>query len=324
MIVRWGLDELPRLLDELDVARPFLVASDRRSTLELGLEPTGRWSEVPSHRIDELAARTAAADADGLLALGGGSTIDLAKAVSAATGLPQISIPTTYSGSEWTTFFGVRDRGRRLKGGGAGAHLAAIVYDLRLTFDLPRAETAGTALNALAHCAEALYVRGRNAHGDDEALAGAALIGRALPEVVRRPLDATARRGLLEGAMHAGAALASAGLGLAHAMAQALGGTFGLPHGAMNALCLPPALRFNLPVAGEAIARFGRAMDTRDPIAKTEELAALGDFGRLRDYGVSEADLDDVAAAALARAGARANPRAGSANDVAQLLRSIW
>ena len=95
-------------------------------------------------------------------------------------------------------------------------------------------------MNALAHTAEALYVKGRNDEGDREALAGAHLIGEWLPRVVESPDDLEARRKLLEGAQHAGAALASAGLGLAHAMAQALGGRFGLPHGAMNALT-PPA-----------------------------------------------------------------------------------
>ncbi len=132
-----------------------------------------------------------------------------------------------------------------MQGGGAGAHPVALVYDVDLTLDLPRAETAGTAMNALAHCAEALYVRGRSAEGDEQALAGAPLIAAALPRVLAAPHDREARLELLRGAAHAGHALALAGLALAHAMAQALGGRYGLPHGAMNALCLPPALEFN-------------------------------------------------------------------------------
>ena len=71
-------------------------------------------------------------------------------------------MPTTYSGAEWTTFFGTRDEERRIKGGGSGATLAGIVYDPRLTLDLPPAETAGTAMNALAHAAEALYTTTRD------------------------------------------------------------------------------------------------------------------------------------------------------------------
>ena len=75
-----------------------------------------------------------------------GYAIDLAKAISAATGLPVVSVPTTYSGSEWTTFFGIRDPGRRMKGGGAGARLAGIVYEPELFLDLPRDQSGGTAL----------------------------------------------------------------------------------------------------------------------------------------------------------------------------------
>ena len=119
-----------------------------------------------------------------------------------------------------------------------------------LTLDLPLAETVGTALNALAHCAEALYVEGHNAEADAEALAGARLIGEWLPRVVERPSDLEARTELLRGACHAGAALGKSFLALGHALAQGLGGRYGVAHGALNALTLPPALRFNEPVVG--------------------------------------------------------------------------
>jgi maleylacetate reductase len=320
VIVRWGLDELEPLLGELGIERPFVVASDRWANLPL--RATGRWSEVPTERIDEVAH--AAAGADGLLAVGGGSAIDLAKAVSAATGLPLVSVPTTYSGAEWTDFFGVRDPDRRMRGGGSGAHPTAIVYEPRLTLELSRESSGGTALNALAHSAEALYVKGHSPEGDCEALEGARLIGEWLPRVLDDGHDLDARTGLLEGAQHAGAALGSTGLALGHAMAQALGGRYGIAHGAANALCLPPALRFNEPVAGDEIRRFGLALGTDDPVARTEELARASGFTRLRDLGVPEDELDEVAEATARRAGAKANPRRASPDEIAELLRSIW
>lgn len=319
MRVRWGLGKLSGLLEELGRERPFLVASPR---WEPPVEVVGRWSEVPSDRIDEAAKATEGADA--LLAVGGGSAIDLAKAISVETGLQVVSVPTTYSGAEWTPSFGVRDHDRRRRGGGSGAHLAGIVYDPELTLGLPRAETVGTSMNALAHTAEALYVEGKNPEGDREALAGAALISDWLPRVVERPGDLEARGHLLEGAMHAGAALASAGLGLGHALAQTLGGRYGLAHGAMNALSLPQALRFNEPVAGEAIARFGEAMGTDDPIGRVEELARLGEFGRLRDYGVPEEELTAIAETSGVRPGAGANPRPATPAALVELLRAMW
>jgi alcohol dehydrogenase class IV len=87
---------------------------------------------------------------------------------------------------------------------------------------------------------------------------------------------------------------------------------------------LPPALRFNEPVAGEAIRRFGEALGGEDPIARVQELARLGGFERLRDLGVDEDALGEVAAAAAERAGAKANPRPATAAEIEELLRSIW
>ena len=322
MEVRWGLAALPALLEHLSAERPFLVASERWRPETLPVEVMGVWREVPSDRIGEAAAAAHAGDA--LLAVGGGSAIDLAKAISAQASLPVVSIPTTYSGSEWTPYFGVRDPERRMKGGGGGANLAGIVYEPALTLGLPRSETVGTALNALAHAAEALYVDRGNAEAEREALAGAALIARVLPQVADNGDDLEARTRLLAGAMHAGAALGSAGMGLGHAIAQALGGRYGLPHGAMNAISLQPALRFNQPAVPEEIARFGEALETDDPIGRVEQLAGLGHFGRLRDFGVPEHELGDVAEAAAVRPAARANPRPASAAEIEELLRSVW
>jgi maleylacetate reductase len=232
-------------------------------------------------------------------------------------------VPTTYAGAEWTPYFGVRYPDRKMRGGGAGAHLGGAVYEPRLTLSLPREETVGTAMNALAHCAEALYVQGHNEEADAHALTGARLIGEWLPQVVERPADLEARTRLLEGAMHAGMALGMSMLALGHALAQALGGRYGLPHGAMNAIVLPPALRYNREIAPEAIARLGEALGG-DAIDRVQTLARLGGFERLREHGVPEEELPTVAAAAAERAGAKANPRPASPAEIERLLRSVY
>jgi maleylacetate reductase len=316
VIVRWGLPELPDALAEVGIARPFVIASDRWRRLALPPH-VGWWSRVPSEHVD------VAGDADGILAVGGGSAIDTAKHASAETGLPLVHVPTTYSGAEWTTFYGIRSPDRRMQGGGGGAHPVALVYDADLTLDLPRSETAGTALNALAHCAEALYASGRSPEGDEQALAGAPLIASALPQVLARPRDPDARFELLRGAAHAGHALALAGLALAHAMAQALGGLYGAPHGAMNALCLPPALAYNRDYAPNEVARFGEAIGG-DAVERTRELARLGGFERLRDFGVPQRDLSQVARATAIRPGNQANPHPASPAEIEAMYESIW
>ncbi|HVV57205.1 MAG TPA: iron-containing alcohol dehydrogenase [Gaiellaceae bacterium] len=316
MIVRWRLDELPDALAELGIVRPFVVAGPRWRGLDLPAH-AGWWDEVPSARIE------APAEADGLLAIGGGSAIDTAKAASARTGLPVVSVPTTYSGAEWSSGFGIRTPDRRMVGGGGGAHVAGIVYDVELTLGLPVPETVGTSLNALAHCAEALYVRRRSPEADEQALAGAALVATALPAVVDRPDDRGARLALLQGAAHAGHALGLAGLGLAHAMAQAVGGAYGIPHGAANALCLPPALRFNRTVVPDEIARLGDAVGG-DPVERAAALARRGGFDRLRDLGVPREGLDAVAEAAAGRRGNLDNPRVATAAEIRDLFESIW
>lgn len=319
MIVRWGISELASFLDELGIERPLLVTSARFADIEL--PASNRFTGVQRHSPLEIvsAATAAAIGADGLVGLGGGSAIDTSKAVSAGTGLSLVAIPTTYAGAEWTPYFGMRDAARRVKTGGSGANTVGVLYEPTLTLGLPREETVGTAMNAVAHCAEALYA-GECA----DASLGAELIARWLPEVVADGGNLDARTRLLEGAMHAGMALGDRGLFLAHAMAQALGGRYGLSHGAMNAICLAPALRFNAEVVPEAVASFGRAMGTGDPAKKVEELARLGDFNRLRDFDVPESELPALAAETAERPGARANPRPASADDIEALLRAVW
>jgi alcohol dehydrogenase class IV len=307
VIVRWGIEAL----DDVVPGEYLLVASARWPSLGAA----ERWTEVPSDRIDDAAAVAR----DCVVALGGGSAIDLGKAISARAGVPLVSVPTTYAGAEWTTFYGVRAPDRHAVGGGGGANLYAAVYDPELTLDLPRDVTVGTAMNALAHCAEALYVQGHNDEADEHALAGAALIGAWLPLVVESPRDRNARTQLLRGACHAGQALGGSMLALAHAMAQAIGGRYGLPHGTLNGICLPPALRFNEELARDAVRRFREAVG-RD----VAELAALGGATRLRDLGVPADDLPELAAAAAGRPGTRANPRPATPAEIEELLRSVY
>jgi maleylacetate reductase len=333
-VIRFGAGTL--ILAEVGIERAVLVATERGASVVESLPVVGAFAGVLPHVPAETVARAAdvveSHRADGIVALGGGSAIDTAKAVVARMAgedrlrLPRIvAVPTTYAGAEWTHYFGMLlGPGRKSGGADERARPVAAVYDPELTLGLGLQDTVGTAMNALAHCAEAFYFEPSTEDALAQAAAGAGAIGAALPDVVAEPGSLPHRTLLLDGAMHAALALADSGLCLGHAMAQGLGGRFGLPHGAMNALCLPAALRFNEPVVPEAIESFARALGVSDAAGRIEELARLGGFERLRDFGVPESELDSVAEAIAERPGAKANPRPADAVEIAGLLWGIW
>jgi maleylacetate reductase len=337
-VFRFGtgtLAELPEVARELDLSRLLLVTSERGAALADGLPVAAVYDGVRSHvPVETVTEATEAADhanADGLVGLGGGSAIDLCKAVTVelrgrGRTVRTIAVPTTYAGAEWTPFFGVRDERARTKAGGSdeAARPAAAIYDPELTLELPRETTGGTALNALAHCAEAFYAARRSERGDRHAFCGARTISYALPLVLAEPGSLYARTRLLEGAMRAAWALSEAGLALGHALAQALGARTGLPHGALNAVCLPAALRFNADAAPEGLTKLADAMSVDNAPARVEELARLAGYERLRDLGIAEDELVPAAELAASRPGARANPRPASPAEIAGLLRSVW
>ena len=335
-LIRFGsgaLAELPDVCTALGCRRPLLVTTARGVAAARGLEFAGVYDgvlpHVPVETVRAAAELARSCDADALVGLGGGSAIDTCKAVAADL-LPErtvrvVAVPTTYAGAEWTPYFGFLLAPGR-KGGARDERVrpAAAIYDPELTLGLGLGVTVGTSMNALAHCAEATYHPATTEHAMREADLGAAAIARALPQVVDDPAGIETRTELLGGAMHAALALDGSGLCLAHAMAQGLGGRYGLPQGTMNALCLAPALRFNAEVVPAAVARFGRALGVDDVPTGVESLAALGRFGRLRDHDIPSTELASVAEEIAERPGAKANPRPATPAEIEELLRSIW
>ncbi len=338
-VVRFGAGSLASVADvcaELGIARPLLVTTARGAASVGALPVVGVFDgvrpHVPAETVDDAVAVVRERSADGLVALGGGSAVDTCKAVVAALAdaghepLPTIvAVPTTYAGAEWTPYFGMLlAPGRK----GGGSHPAAVplgaIYDPELTLGLPVRETVGTTMNALAHCAEAYYHPAATDRAARHADTGATAIAHALPLVVARPDDLYARTRLLEGAMRAAQALAASGLCLGHALAQGVGGRYGIAQGDANAVCLPAALRFNAVAVPEAVRRFGTALGADDASEACAALAALGGFGRLRDLGVPEDDLAGLAEAVAARPGTKANPRPADARAIEELLRRVW
>ncbi|MGA8494549.1 MAG: maleylacetate reductase [Xanthobacteraceae bacterium] len=260
-------------------------------------------------------------NADGLIAVGGGSAIGLAKAIALETGLPILALPTTYSGSEGTPIFGMTDGERKITGRDVKVVPRTIVYDPDLTLGLPAAVSASSGLNAIAHCVEALWVDSRTPVTIGLATEAMRRFAQNLPAVVADGSNVTARGECLIGAWLAGTVLSS-GTALHHKLAHVLGG-LGLPHAETHAIMLPHVMRFNLDAAPEAKARLQNALGSGDPASAIAGMLKKFPIPqRLRDVGFDSAKIDFVAgeiAAAVITV-----PRPALASDVRDLLAAAY
>jgi maleylacetate reductase len=264
----------------------------------LGAHAAGLHAQAVIHVPKAIAeaAVTAAreAKADGLVAVGGGSAIGLAKAIALQTGLPIIALPTTYSGSEATPIFGTTEGERKITGRDNKVLPRIIVYDPDLTMTLPAPVSAASGMNAIAHCVEGLWIAERTPVTVALATEAMRLFGEFLPRVVAGGSDREARAQCLIGAWLAGTVL-TAGAGLHHKLAHILGG-LGLPHAETHAIILPHVARFNLAAAPQARQHLSAALGKDDPAdALGSLLRAFPIPQRLRDIGFDKAKIDLVA-----------------------------
>jgi maleylacetate reductase len=338
--VRFGagaLDALPEVVDALDARRVLLVASAGRDALAarvealLGARFAGRDARavmhVPGDVADAVAARARDLGADLVLAVGGGSAVGVAKAVALAGGPPAAAVPTTYSGSEMTPIWGVTRGGAKETGRDPRVRPRAVLYDPLLTLDLPARVGGPSALNAAAHCVEALYAPDAGPVVALLAAEGLRAIAGALPRVLGAPADVAARSAALYGAWLAGLALGASTMGVHHKLCHVLGGSFGLPHAETHAVVLPHAAAFNAGAAPEALRAAAGALGADDAPAALHALlarvgAAAGTPTSLRALGLREEDLPRAAALATARP--YANPRPVTADGVLAVLRRAW
>ncbi len=318
--------------ERLNFSRALIVATPgsgarlgRKLVDILGARAAGLHAQAVVHVPKAVAAAgleaARAAKADGLVAVGGGAAIGLAKAIARERGLKILAVPTTYSGSEATPIFGLTDGERKITGRDAKVLPRTILYDPDLTLGLPAAVSAASGMNAIAHCVEAFWADGRTPV--TMALASEAMrrFAKNLPAVVADGADAAARAECLVAAWLAGTVLA-AGTGLHHKLAHVLGG-LGLPHAETHAIILPHVMRFNLAAAPQAKARLGEALGSNDPANAIA--AMLQQFPipqRLREVGFDRGKID-FAAAEIAAASIK-TPRPASADDVRSLLAAAY
>lgn len=256
---------------------------------------------------------------DCTIAIGGGSTTGLGKAIALRTDLPQIVIPTTYAGSEATPILGETRQGHKTTQRSAKVLPEIIVYDVDLTLTLPRALSATSGINAIAHAVEALYTQDANPVISLMAEQGIKALAQALPPIMKNPADKAARSEALFGAWLCGVCLGAVGMALHHKLCHTLGGSFHLPHADTHTVLLPHAVAYNASAAPEAIACVAQALGAANAAQGLFDLAKLlGAPTALRDIGMPEAGLER--AAELATSSPYWNPRPVDIGGVRALL----
>jgi maleylacetate reductase len=313
--VLFGFGTIAKVGDEmisLGCKRAFVLSDPHHATGaaarlmqvlgELGVElSTDAVMHTPADVTARVMEKLAASNADCLVALGGGSTIGLAKALALRTDLPQIVLPTTYAGSEATPILGETRDGQKSTIRSLKVLPEVIVYDVELTYGLPPAISLVSGINAIAHAVEALYAKDGNPVTASLAEQGIAALGRALPAITSDPADRNARADALFGAWVCGACLGTVGMSLHHKLCHVLGGSFGLPHAETHTVILPHAVAYNAPAAPTAIGRVARALGADSAAQALFDLAAMnGAPTSLREIGMRESDLDEAAAVAVA------------------------
>jgi len=282
----------------------------------------GALMHTPVEVTEQALARVAELGADCLVALGGGSTTGLGKAIAYRTDLPQVVVPTTYAGSEVTPILGQTAAGRKTTLRDPRVLPEIVIYDPELTLGLPAAVSVTSGLNAIAHAAEALYAADRNPITTLLALEGLRAMRQALPGVAAVPTDLAARGGALYGAWLCGTVLGSVAMALHHKLCHTLGGSFDLPHAETHAVMLPHTVGFNAAAVPDLLRPLGAIFGGAPGPALYDFAASLKAPLALRDLGLAEAALDRAADEATANP--YPNPRPVDRAAIRALLQAAW
>jgi alcohol dehydrogenase class IV len=325
--------KLPERLQELAIARPLLIgtaAAETRYQALFGLladSPSATFFAAEPHCPEPIVERCRRtyldARCDGVVAIGGGSTLGLGKILAAEEGAKFIALPTTYSGSEMTPLFGRKIGTEKRVGRDPKCRPQLVIYDGRLTAGLPRRMAACSGMNSVAHAVEALYPQRLNPLAP--LLAEQALLAHrhGLREIASGSPSVAALDAVQYGGFLGGVLVSMCGIALHHQLCHVLGGLFELPHGATNSVILPHAVAYNLPSIPEAAAVIERVFGGKNAAA------ALFDFATdihapqsLRDLGMPESGIEPTVAAILAHGGW--NPRALERAGILELVHAAF
>ena len=317
---RGRLAEAAAEAKRLGIKRPLVITTPHQAESAAGIVKetdgvafAGAAMHTPVNVTEKAMAVLKAAGCDGTIALGGGSSTGLGKAIALRTDLPQLVIPTSYAGSEMTNILGETADGAKVTKRDARIQPESVIYDPDLLGTLPPLFAATSGMNAIAHAVEGLYAADGNPIVSLMAVEGIRALASALPQAKAGQDEA------LYGAWLCGAVLGSAAMALHHKLCHVLGGTFDLPHAETHTVILPHATAYNAPAAEEAMRRIAQVLGTASAAQGLFDLAQkLGAPLALRDIGMPESGLDR--AADIAVANPYPNPRNLERGAIRQLL----
>jgi lactaldehyde reductase len=343
-LIRFGVaDKVLKVL--ADAGIPYEVFSD--------IKPNPTVANVKAG-----VAAYAASGADFILAIGGGSSMDTAKAIGIITNNPEfsdvvslegvadtkkksvpiIALPTTAgTAAEVTINYVITDEEKQKKMVCVDPNdiPAIAIVDAELMYTLPKSLTAATGLDALTHAIEGLITKGAWEMSDMFEIKAIEMIARHLETAVNEPQNEEARNGMAVAQYIAGMAFSNVGLGVVHGMAHPLGAIFDIPHGVANALLLPTIMEFNAPAALDKYVDIAKAMNVYLPGMTREEAAnaavkavrelsvRVGIPQHLSELGIQEEDLERLAEAAAADVCTPGNPREVNKDIILELYHKV-
>jgi alcohol dehydrogenase class IV len=279
----------------------------------------GAKMHVPVDTVDRAVEKAKSVGADCTVAIGGGSTTGLAKALSLRLGLRSLIIPTTYAGSEVTPIWGLTENGVKTTGRDRRVLPAVVIYDPELTMSLPPDMSVASGLNAIAHSMEGLYAFDGNPVVSLMAEESIRALARSLPKIVSDPTHAAARAEALYGCWLAGSVLGAASVALHHKLCHTLGGSFDMPHAQTHAAVLPHTIAYNASAVPDAMQRASRALGGGNPAVRLYDLAkGLGAQMALSELGMPRSGVEK--AAQLAVHNPYPNPRPITEGGIQKLL----
>ena len=331
----FGPGTLARVADEvrrlgarraLVLSTPFQQADAEALARQLGTLAAGVFAKAAMHTpvavTKEAMLAFQGVDADCVVALGGGSTIGLGKAIAYRNDTPQIVVATTYAGSEVTPILGQTEDGIKTTVRDPKILPEVVIYDPNLTLGLPVAMSVTSGLNAMAHAVEALYAQDRNPISSMLAVEGVRALRAALPMIVGNPKDVTARGDALYGSWLCGTVLGTVGMALHHKLCHTLGGSFDLPHAETHAILLPHSAAYNAQAAANELQPLADLFGGAIGSGLYDFAKSLGAPLALKDLGLQEAQLD--AAADLAVKNPYWNPGPFGRDAVRSLRPRAW